>query len=41
LSQGPVGRATSSALSGGWIYVIAKPAAGRAVVWRCSVTDLG
>jgi len=41
LSQGPVGRATSSALAGGWIYVIAKPAAGPAVVWRCTVTDLG
>jgi hypothetical protein len=40
-SRGPVGMATSSALAGGWIYVIAKPAAGPAVVWRCPVTDLG
>jgi hypothetical protein len=34
LSEGPVGSATSSALVGGWVYVIAKPAAGPAVLWR-------
>jgi hypothetical protein len=34
LSRGPVGSATSSALAGGWVYVIAKPAAGRAGLWR-------
>src|SRR5450631_1956513 len=41
LSQGPVGKATSSALMGGWVYVISKPAVGPAVLWRCPVKDLG
>lgn len=35
LSLGPVGRATSSALAGGWLYVVVQPAAGPAVLWRC------
>jgi hypothetical protein len=34
LSRGPVGSATSSAFVEGWVYVIAKPAAGPAVLWR-------
>jgi hypothetical protein len=41
LSRGPVGKATSSALVGGWVYVIAKQAVGPAVLWRCPVKDLG
>ena len=41
LSRGPVGRAASSALAGGWLNVIAEPAVGPAVLWRCPVKDLG
>jgi hypothetical protein len=41
VSRGPVGKATSSALVGGWVYVISKPSAGPAVLWRCPVRDLG
>ena len=37
---GPVGSATSSALVGGWVYVIARPAAGPAVLWRFPAKDL-
>ena len=40
-SKGPAGEATSSALIGGWVYVIAEQAAGSAVLWRCPVKDLG
>jgi len=40
LSQGPTGKATSSALAGGWVYVIAEQAAGPAVLWRCPLSDL-
>ena len=39
--QGPVGEATSSALAGGWLYVIAKHADGSSVLWRSRVKDLG
>jgi len=41
LSRGPVGRATSSAVAGGWLYVIAEPAVGPGGLWRCPVKDLG
>jgi hypothetical protein len=41
LSQGPVGKATSSALASGWVYVISKPAVGPAVLWRCPAKDIG
>jgi hypothetical protein len=34
LSRGPVGSATSSAFVGGWVYAVAKPEAGPAVLWR-------
>jgi hypothetical protein len=40
LSRGPIGHANSSALVGGWVYVIAAPAGGAAVLWRCPLTDL-
>lgn len=40
LSQGPVGRAVSSAIVGGWLYVIAAQAVGSARLWRCPVKDL-
>jgi len=38
---GPVGEATSSALVGGWMYVIAEQAVGSAMLWRCSFRGLG
>jgi len=41
LSKGPIGEATSSALIGGWVYVIAERPGGSAVLWRCPVKDLG
>lgn len=41
LSRGPAGTVAGSAIAGGWLYVIAKPAAGPAVLWRCPVRDLG
>jgi hypothetical protein len=41
VSKGPAGTATSSALVGGWVYVIATQAVGSAVLWRCPVKDLG
>ena len=40
LSQGPVGRVAASALAGGWLYVIADPAAGPASLWRCPLENL-
>jgi len=41
VSRGPDGKATSSALVGGWVYVIAKKADRSTVLWRCPVKDLG
>ncbi|MEP7368132.1 MAG: hypothetical protein ABI662_00670 [Dermatophilaceae bacterium] len=41
LSQGPVGRAESSALVGGWVYVVAKPEVGSATLWRCLAKEVG
>jgi hypothetical protein len=38
LSQGPAGTAVGSALAGGWLYVIAHPRVGPAVLWRCPFT---
>jgi hypothetical protein len=41
LSRGPDGQATSSALVGGWVYVIAAKADRSTVLWRCHLKDLG
>jgi hypothetical protein len=41
LSAGPAGKAVGSALTGGWLYVIAQPALGPAVLWRCPFKSLG
>jgi hypothetical protein len=41
LSRGPEGRATSSALVAGWVYVIAQKADRSTALWRCPVKDLG
>jgi len=38
---GLVGEATSSALVGGWMYVIAEQAVGSAMLWRCPFRGLG
>ncbi len=39
--HGPDGTATSSALVGGWVYVIAEKADRSTVLWRCPVKNLG
>jgi hypothetical protein len=41
VSRGPDGKATSSALVGGWVYVIAEKADGSPGLWRCPAKDLG
>lgn len=41
VSRGPDGKATSSALVGGWVYVIAEKADRSTVLWRCPVKNLG
>lgn len=41
VQRGPDGKATSSALVGGWVYVIAEKADGSTVLWRCPLRSLG
>ncbi|MDQ1536257.1 MAG: hypothetical protein QOE58_650 [Actinomycetota bacterium] len=38
--QGPAGEPVSSALVGGWVYVIGRSATGLATLWRCPVKAL-
>lgn len=40
LAEGPVGEALSSALAGHWLYVVAKPPNGPAVLWRTDADRL-